>query len=500
MIPGPFRNLALIGFMGAGKTSAGEALARRLGWSFLDADREIEREAGRTVTAIFEEDGEPAFRSLEERVVGRLLKEQSTVLALGGGSILSPVTRERLRDGSFTVLLDVSPQTAWRRIEAHAGDRPLAGEAQGFAALYESRRPLYHAACDALVDAEDMQGEEALLAPLARPAALAELPRLVGARRAALIADRAVLRVLGPPIDPLVTVRLPVGEAAKTVAVARQAWTRLADLGVERGDVVVGLGGGAATDVAGFVAATYLRGIPWISVPTSLTGMVDAGIGGKTAVDLPQAKNAVGAFHQPEWVVCDPATVETLPLREWSSGFAEVVKTGLLAGGRLWELVREWEPGRGSSEGRLELIRRCAAYKARIVAADPEERGQRAVLNLGHSVGHAIEAATGYKAFSHGEAVAVGLLAALWLSAQCAGLDGSVEEEVRELLRRQGLPVVARNVSAAAVIDAMAHDKKAREGRVRFALLEHVGTPVWGIDPGDELVEAAVARAVARAS
>ena len=498
MIPGPFRNLALIGFMGAGKSSAGDALAARLGWSFLDADREIEREAGRTIAAIFEEDGELAFRSLEERIVGRLLNEPNAVLALGGGSILSPVTRERLREGSFTVLLDVSPQTAWRRIEAQAGDRPLAGEAQGFAELYEGRRPLYHAACDAFVDAEDLQGEEALLAPLARTAALAELPRLVGARRAALIADRAVLRVLGSPIDPLVTVRLPVGEAAKTVAVARQAWTRLADFGVERGDVVVAVGGGAATDVAGFVAATYLRGIPWISVPTSLTGMVDAGIGGKTAVDLPQAKNAVGAFHQPEWVVCDPATVETLSLREWSSGFAEVVKTGLLAGGRLWELVRGWEPGRGSPDDRLELIRRCAAYKARIVVADPEERGQRAVLNLGHSVGHAIEVATGYKAFSHGEAVAIGLLAALWLSSQSTGLDAAVEDEVRDLLRRQGLPVVARNVNPGAVIDAMAHDKKAREGRVHFALLEGVGRPVWGIDPGDELVETAVARAVAR--
>jgi 3-dehydroquinate synthase len=498
MIPGPFRNLALIGFMGAGKTTAGEALAARLGWAFLDADREIEGEAGRGIPAIFAEDGEPAFRALEERVVERLLAQPNAVIALGGGAVLSAVTRERLRDGSFTVLLDVSPQTAWRRVEAQAGDRPLAGEARGFAELYEARDPLYHASCDALVDAEDLRGDEALLAPLARTAALTELPRLVGARRAALVADRAVLRVLGPPIDPLVTVRLPAGEAAKTVAVARQAWTRLADLGVERGDVIVALGGGAATDVAGFVAATYLRGIPWISVPTSLTGMVDAGIGGKTAVDLPQAKNAVGAFHQPEWVVCDPATVETLPLREWSSGFAEVVKTGLLAGGRLWDLVRGWEPGRGSPDDRLELIRRSAAYKARIVAADPEERGERAVLNLGHSVGHAIEAATGYKAFSHGEAVAIGLLAALWLSAECAGLDAAVEEEVRELLRLHELPVVARNVSAAGVIDAMAHDKKARGGRVRFVLLEAIGRPVWGVDVPDELVEKAVARAVAR--
>ena len=145
MIPGPFRNLALIGFMGAGKTTAGEALAARLGWAFLDADREIEREAGRDIPAIFAEDGEPGFRALEERVVERLLTQPNAVIALGGGAVLSAVTRERLRDGSFTVLLDVSPQTAWRRVEAEAGDRPLAGEARGFCELYEARNPLYHA-------------------------------------------------------------------------------------------------------------------------------------------------------------------------------------------------------------------------------------------------------------------------------------------------------------------------------------------------------------------
>ena len=274
-----------------------------------DADREIEREAGRTIAAIFEEDGEPAFRTLEERVVGRLLRESNAVLALGGGSIPSSVTRERLRDGSFTVLLDVSPQTAWRRIEADAGDRPLAVEARGFAELYEQRRPLYHATATRSSTPTTSGASEPLLAPLARPAALAELPRLVGARRAALVADRAVLRVVGPPIEPLVTVRLPAGEAAKTVAVARQAWTRLADLGRRARRRHRRAWAAARRPTSpGFVAATYLRGVPWISVPTSLTGMVDAGIGGKTGVDLPQAKNAVGAFHQPEWVVCDPAT------------------------------------------------------------------------------------------------------------------------------------------------------------------------------------------------
>ena len=276
------------------------------------------------------------------------------------------------------------------------------------------------------------------------------------------------------------TVRLPAGEPAKTIAVARQAWTRLAEFGLERGDVVVGLGGGAGTDVAGFVAAAYHRGVPWISVPTTLVGMVDAGIGGKTGLDLPQAKNAVGAFHQPEWVVADPSVLETLPVREWANGFAEVVKTGLLAGGRLWEMVRAWEPGRGSADERLELVRRCAAYKARIVAADPHEEGLRAVLNLGHSIGHAIEAATGYQAFSHGEAVAIGLLPALWLSARTQGLDPAVEDEVRGLLARHGLPTSARNVPAEAVLEAITRDKKARRGRSASRSLPGSAIPSGG--------------------
>ncbi len=496
MIPGPYRNVALIGFMGAGKSTAAAALAERLGWRALDADAELEREAGRPIAAIFEQDGEPAFRALEERVVGRLLEQTNVVLALGGGAVTSPLVRERLRDGAFTVLLDVSPQEAWRRVEAEAGDRPLAREAGSFRELYDARRALYAAAADAVVDADELTGDEPLLAPLARPRALVELPQLIGARRAALIADRDVLRLVGRPIRPFVTVRLPPGEAAKTVAVARQAWKRLAELGLERGDVVVGMGGGAATDVAGFVAATYQRGVPWIAVPTSLVGMVDAGIGGKTGIDLPGAKNYVGAFHQPEWVVADPAVLDTLPVREWACGFAEVVKTALLSGGRLWELVRGWAPGRGAPEERLELVRRCAAYKVRVVAADPREAGRRAVLNLGHTIGHAVEAAGGYRAYAHGEAVAIGLLPALWLSAQVCGLDAAVEDEVRELLLRHGLPTAATGVSAEAVLEALARDKKARAGRVRFALLEAIGRPVWGIDPGDELVREAVARAV----
>ncbi|MDX6523267.1 MAG: shikimate kinase / 3-dehydroquinate synthase [Gaiellales bacterium] len=496
MIPGPYRNIALIGFMGAGKSTLALQLAERLGWHAADCDAEVEREAGKPIAQIFADDGESVFRELEQRVAARLLDGVDTVVAMGGGAVTSPVTRERLRDGSFTVLLDVSAQTAWRRIEAQAGDRPLAIEARGFAQLYEQRRGLYHATADALVDAERLEGSEPLLVPLSRPAALAELPRLVGARRCALIADRNVLRLVGAPVEPLVTVRLPAGEAAKTVAVARQAWTRLADLGLERSDVVVALGGGAATDAAGFVAATYQRGVPWIAAPTSLVGMVDAAIGGKTGLDLPGAKNYVGAFHPAEWVVTDPGLLETLPVREWACGFAEVIKTGLLAGGRLWEMVCEWQPGRGSTEQRLELIRRCAAYKAHVVATDPREQGMRAVLNLGHSIGHAMEAAAGFRGLAHGEAVAVGLLPALWLSTRLAGLDPSVEAQVRELLALHELPLTHPGLDPAAVREALRRDKKSRGGRVRFVLLEAIGAPVWGIDVDDELIDQAIARAI----
>ncbi len=496
MIPGPYRNLALIGFMGAGKTTTAGVLASELGWDAVDADAAIEQAAGKPVPAIFADDGEAAFRELEERVVGELLQRMDTVVSLGGGAVGSPLIRERLRDGTFTVLLDVSPQTAWRRVEAEAGERPLAVDPARFADLYRERQPAYRDAADALVDADEMSGLEPLLVPLCRAGAIEELPRLVHPRRSALVADRAVLRLVGAPVEPLVTVRLPSGEAAKTVAVARQAWTRLAELGLERGDVVVGLGGGAATDLAGFVAATYQRGVPWIAVPTTLLGMVDAAIGGKTGIDLPAAKNYVGAFHPAEWVVADPGVLDTLPLREWTAGFAEVIKTGLLAGGRTWEMVTGWEPGRGTPERRLELIRRCAAFKARVVAEDPQEQGRRAILNLGHSIGHAIEAAAGYTGISHGEAVAVGLLPALWLSTQLCGLDPAVEDEVRELLVHHELPTSWSGVDRAEVRAALSRDKKARSGRVRFVLLEAVGSPVHGVDVPDDLIESAIARAV----
>ena len=199
-------------------------------------------------------------------------------------------------------------------------------------------------------------------------------------------------------------IALEGGEEAKSLAGLERLWRALAERELERGDVIVCAGGGSVTDVGGFAAATFRRGLPWLAVPSTLVGQVDAAIGGKTAINV-AAKNDVGAFWQPRRVLCDPELLETLPPREWAGGMAEVVKTALLAGGRLWELVESWEPGPGESPARTELVQRCAGVKTLVVADDPEDRGRRAILNLGHTIGHGIEAVAGYGGLSHGECV-----------------------------------------------------------------------------------------------
>ncbi|MGI9116184.1 MAG: 3-dehydroquinate synthase, partial [Gaiellales bacterium] len=234
-------------------------------------------------------------------------------------------------------------------------------------------------------------------------------------------------------------------------------------------------------------------GLDWVSCPTTLVGQVDAGIGGKTGIDV-AAKNDVGSFHPPVAVLADPDLLSTLDDREWRAGFAEALKTGLLAGGPLWELVRGWPATRGHDDDRWTLVRRCAALKHRVVAADPTEQGVRAILNLGHTIGHGVEhAATGR--YLHGEAIAIGLIAALQLSVEHAGLDVAIADEAVGILERQGLPTTAEGVDADAVLHAMRADKKRVAGRTRFVLLEAPGRPVWGVELDDAAVAAAVGAA-----
>jgi shikimate kinase/3-dehydroquinate synthase len=282
------------------------------------------------------------------------------------------------------------------------------------------------------------------------------------------------------PLDGRVTI-MP-GEQSKTIAHAEIVWTELARAGMTRADVVVALGGGVVGDLAGFCAATYQRGVRVVQVPTTLVAQVDSALGGKTGVDLPEAKNYVGAYHQPEAVIADTDALSTLPAEELAAGYAEVVKTALIAGGGLWELIRG-----GAEPSSPEVVAACAHTKLRIVARDERDGGARQSLNLGHTVGHAIEAVTGYATYRHGEAVALGLLAALRLSG-----NDDLRAEVAELLHSHGLPTRLRDVDPDAVVMATARDKKRMgEGPVPFVLLPQPGDPRPGSPvPPRELIAA----------
>jgi shikimate kinase / 3-dehydroquinate synthase len=462
--------------MGAGKSTVGEEVARRLGRPFVDVDREIERHARISVSELFATRGEAEFRAVEDRVACRVLESsEPAVVALGGGALASGGIRRGLRDRAFTVLLEVDVDEAWGRTKA--SDRPLVSDERAFRRLYEQRRPLYEQAADAT--ARDPDGVVLAAAGVhVRLGAIEELGALVPEDGPlALVADTHVLGIYGAVVQLALGARLtashtvPAGEEAKTLAVCDRLWRELT---LDRAGHVVALGGGSTTDVAGFVAGTWLRGIEWVAVPTTLVGQVDAAIGGKTGIDLPAGKNLVGAFHWPVRTIVDPAVLETLPDVERRAGLAEAVKTGLLAGEPLWELPE------------LELVRRCAAFKAAVCLRDPLEQSERAMLNLGHTFAHALEAASDYS-ISHGEAVALGLTAALRLS----GLEQEART-VEELLH----PAPAR-VDADRAWAALLRDKKAVGGSPRLVLLEAPGKPVGGVELPAEDVRRALETLVA---
>jgi shikimate kinase/3-dehydroquinate synthase len=430
------KHLALIGFMGAGKSTIGREVAARIQRPFVDLDREIEKRHG-PITKLFEERGEEEFRRLEEQALADALAGPNAVLALGGGAVLSTVNRERLEARTFRVFLDVDVETAWERVRD--SDRPLAQNEEEFRRLYETRKRFYFELGDAT--AKDADGVVLSALNIVVPGGL-----LIG-HPYVVIADERVLSLHPRERDETV-LTVPPGEEAKTLAVVERLWT---DLRLDRQGTILAIGGGSTTDVAGYVAATYLRGVRWQAVPTTLTGMVDAAIGGKTGINTTEGKNLAGVFHFPESVVILPHYLSTLPEEERRAGMAEVVKTGLLAGQELWTLPEE------------DMIRACAAFKAGVVLSDPYEReGHRTILNLGHTFAHALETGSGYRV-SHGKAVALGLLAALRLSGQST-------EVVEELLQPQ--PVQADPDAAWA---ALKRDKK---GEGVFVLLEEPGRPL----------------------
>jgi len=439
------RQVALVGFMGAGKTTLAPLVAERLGRRSVDCDRLLEGRVQLKLGELFAKAGEVEFRIAEAGiVVGALESSPDAVIALGGGAIKSPTVRAALRDNALTVLVEVDLDTAWERVEG--SDRPLAKDRAQFRALYEERLPLYRETADAV--ACDVDGIVLAAAGVHHEAGgLERLGELVpGDGPVALVADSTVLGIHGGRAqaslgDRLVSSHeLPPGEGAKQLHVVERLWS---ELSLDRGGTVVALGGGCVTDAAGFVAASYLRGVPWVTVPTTLVGQVDAAIGGKTAIDIPQGKNLVGAFHWPARVVIDERLLETLPEHERRMGRAELVKTELLA-------------------GRPLDVRAAAAYKAGLCVRDPHDRGPRQWLNLGHTFAHALEAAADFD-LPHGQAVALGLLAALRLS----GRDTATVEEA---LTPQPVAVDRERAWA-----ALLRDKKRAGGEINLVLLSDDG-------------------------
>jgi shikimate kinase / 3-dehydroquinate synthase len=393
------KHLALMGFMGAGKSVLGRELAQLTKRPFVDTDEEIEKRFG-SIAELFER-GEAEFRRIEEQVVAEALAGPTAVIALGGGAVVSEVTQDRLERSAFVVWVPVDAETAWGRVSGSG--RPLAQDRDRFQRLYEERFEVY----DVLAQGLGNDAETLLLEAL-HIVFSSKVPY-----EAAVVADERVaalheLELLRPALS---THLVPGGEEAKSLAVVQRLWD---ELRIGRDGWIVAFGGGSTTDLAGFVAATYFRGLRWVAVPTTLVGMVDAAIGGKTGINTPEGKNLAGAFHFPWQVFLDPRFLATLPDGERRAGMAEVVKASLLAGRELWSLPEE------------EMIRACAAFKAGVVLSDPYDRdGRRAILNLGHTFAHALEAGSGYT-LRHGDAVALGLLAALRLS----GRQTDVVEEV----------------------------------------------------------------------
>ncbi|MEJ5313685.1 3-dehydroquinate synthase [Anaerolinea thermophila] len=503
----------IYGMPGAGKSTLGKALAEQLELPFFDLDAQIVAQAGVDIPTLFAREGESGFRARERETLRALLMEEKSggVAALGGGALLNEENRHLVESHGTVLCLRAETDVLQARMTNAAGARPLvAGEdwRERLRALLE-RRAEHYASFPLQLDTSHLSPEKAA----------AEARRLLGAFRlrgmgapydvrvlpggldacgslmrrrglnspVALVSDTHVMPVHGERLRAaleqagyrVVPVTIPAGEEHKTLPSLESLWSAFLAGGLERGSTVVALGGGVIGDLAGFAAATFMRGIRWVSLPTSLLAMVDASLGGKTGADLPQGKNLIGAFHPPALVLADPETLNTLPEEEVRAGLAEVVKHGILADPALFALCEQgWEAVR---QRMAEVIRRGMAVKVGFIERDPYEKGERAALNLGHTVGHAIERASGYR-LRHGEAVAIGLVVEAQLAERHGIARKGLAERIAACLRGLGLPErIPAGLDEAAFHAALQVDKKNAGGRVRFALPEDIGAYRVGV-------------------
>ncbi len=529
------KNIALTGFSATGKSTVARKVAECLNWGFVDTDDEIVRINGKPIPEIFAQDGEDEFRKLERKVLRQACQKEKVVIATGGGAIIDPGNQELLRQTSVVICLEAKPETIYQRLlhdslyssnpvvrPLLAGDNPL----ERIKRLKTYRQP-YYAVADWTIHTDNLtleevsqevirgwqymsqhhtEGKQSYDADLACEVktATASYPVFVGwgllgklgekmkqaglSGIANIISDEVVFSIYGERVKKTLERAgfgvnccvVPPSEASKNIAQAVKIYDFLIEHRVERNDVIVALGGGMIGDLAGFVAATFLRGIPWLQVPTSLMAMVDASIGGKVAINHPQGKNLIGAFYQPSLVLADIQTLITLPQRELTSGWAEVIKHGLILDADFFKLMEDNADKliKLTPDITSEVIARSARLKAGVVMEDEKETGKRIILNYGHTVAHGLEATTRYERFLHGEAVAIGMMGEAKLSQRLGLLSQDAVERQETLLKRFNLPTYCSGVALADVLAAMELDKKVRGKEIQWVLLEDIGMVV----------------------
>ncbi|MFE8974940.1 MULTISPECIES: 3-dehydroquinate synthase [Streptomyces] len=528
--------VVLVGPMGVGKSTVGELLAARLGTTYRDTDADVVAEAGKPIAEIFYDEGEDHFRALERRAVAAALTGHAGVLSLGGGAVLDEATRELLADRPV-VYLSMDVDEAVRRVGLGAA-RPLlaVNPRRQWRELMDARRHLYEEVARTVVATDENTPEEvaqAIIDALELPEGqaapgvestgmtqqsptriqvagsagsdpyevlvghqlLGELPQLIGdrAKRVAVLhpealaeTGEAVRQDLADQGYEAIAIQLPNAEEAKTVEVAAYCWKALGQTGFTRTDVIIGIGGGATTDVAGFVAASWLRGVRWIAIPTTVLGMVDAAVGGKTGINTAEGKNLVGAFHPPAGVLCDLAALESLPVHDYVSGMAEIIKAGFIADPVILDLIEADPEAARTPAGphTAELIERSIRVKAEVVSSDLKESGLREILNYGHTLGHAIEKNERYK-WRHGAAVSIGMVFAAELGRLAGRLDDATADRHRTILESVGLPLTYRGDQWPKLLENMKVDKKSRGDLLRFIVLDALGKPtvLEGPDP-----------------
>jgi 3-dehydroquinate synthase len=483
-------NIVITGFMGTGKTTVGQILARKLNREFVDMDAVIEERAGMTIPQIFQRQGEDSFRAMERRLGYELALRNNLVIATGGGALIDDDMRESMIQSGLVVCLNTSKADIRERLAENA-HRPLVA---GWEKLLEGRTSVYAQMPYQIQTTgktpEEIAGAIAALdsgALYVRTPAGGGYPIHVGSGLLDWVGDEAdslglanhVVVVTNETVATIYAeslvrslpnanlIVLRDGEAYKILDTVRSIYDEMLTLGADRGTTLVALGGGVIGDMAGYVAATYMRGIPLVQIPTTLLSMVDSSVGGKVGVDLPQGKNLIGAFKQPRSVIIDTDVLRTLPPMQWRCGMAEVIKHGLIACPSLLN------PDLWNLENAERLVREAVQVKIDIVEVDPYERSIRAHLNLGHTFGHAIEKVTEY-AIPHGEAVAIGIVKAARLSRNLGYIDDSLVEQILKMMWQLGLPTDIA-LDAERWYAAMSTDKKWKAGLSRFIVLKALG-------------------------